>query len=265
MASWARGFSRNTKDESFFVSVIQHNKGATSAQEIITTSTLNDYFPTQTQRVQRVQNNNDAFVEQSCLRWMCFEYLLFHHTSERTSGRWRGSLDHSRDCKQYLNNSLLNKIKGLGNHGICNYRTVNLEAVFVCAVQYQLSDSRLSSPSRSGIIQAHESDFSSSRGFILLWRTTSVVWLRAPGWNNKKCRTRAGAISVLCAMHKNKKNMQPVRCCKISPFFIGNRDRDAWSKTDHLLSYINDQPWIWVVMGYKSPLIIYCGHFDNTM
>lgn len=73
--------SARTPRTSFFFSVIQHNKGATSAQEIITTSTLNDYFLTKTQRVQRVQNNNDVFVVQSRLR--CFKHLLFHHTGLR--------------------------------------------------------------------------------------------------------------------------------------------------------------------------------------
>lgn len=71
------------------------------------TSTPNDHFLTKTQRVQRVQNNNDAFVVQSSLR--CFKYLLFHHICPReTSGGWRSSLNHWRDCKQYLNNNVLN-------------------------------------------------------------------------------------------------------------------------------------------------------------
>lgn len=55
---------------------IQHNKGGTSAQEIITASTVNDSLLTKTQWVQRVQNNNDAFVEESSSR--CSEYRLFH-------------------------------------------------------------------------------------------------------------------------------------------------------------------------------------------
>lgn len=93
MASRARGFSQNTKDESFFPPVIQNNKGATSAQEIITTSTFNDYVLSKTHRVHRVQNNNDAFVVQSSLR--CFKYLLSHHTCER------GPLEYTTDCKQY--------------------------------------------------------------------------------------------------------------------------------------------------------------------
>lgn len=96
--------SARTPRTSRFFPVIQHNKGATSAQEIITTSTLDDYFLTKTQRVQRVQNNKDAFVVQSSLR--CFKYLLLHHTC------LRGSLDHSRDCKQYLNNNVLNNLNG---------------------------------------------------------------------------------------------------------------------------------------------------------
>lgn len=67
-----KGSARKPRTSHFFL--IQHNKGGTSAQEIITTSTLNDYFLTKTQRVHRVQNNNNAFVEQS--RSRCFKYLL---------------------------------------------------------------------------------------------------------------------------------------------------------------------------------------------
>lgn len=74
MALGARGFSRKTKDKSFFP--IQHNKGGTSAHEIITASTVNDSLLTKTQWVHRVQNNNDAFVEESSSR--CSEYRLFH-------------------------------------------------------------------------------------------------------------------------------------------------------------------------------------------
>lgn len=55
---------------------IQHNKGGTSAQEIITASTVNDSMLTKTQWVRGVQNNNDAFVEESSSR--CSEYCLLH-------------------------------------------------------------------------------------------------------------------------------------------------------------------------------------------
>ena len=105
------GSARTPRTSHFFPPVIQHNKGATSVQEIITTSTLNDYVLSKTHRVHRVQNNNDAFVVQSSLRR--FKYLLSHHTCER------GPLDYTTDCKQYLTN---NTVKD-PYHGICRHGT----------------------------------------------------------------------------------------------------------------------------------------------
>lgn len=110
---------------------------------------------------------------------------------------------------------------------------------------YLLSNCSLSSPSRSGIIQAHKSGFSFSGGLILLCRTTSVVWLRAPGWNNKKFRTRAGAISVLCATHK-----KTCRLWGAVKWLLSSLETvRSMTETDIFKSDINDQHFEPVEMG----------------
>lgn len=81
--------SAGTPRTSRIFAVIQHHKGATSAQEIITTSTRRDSSLTKTQREQRVQNNNDAFVLQSSAR--CFKDF---------TKQW----EREAHCKQYINN-----------------------------------------------------------------------------------------------------------------------------------------------------------------